>query len=87
LQHVRPGTCYPATLLLTADHDHTVVPSHSYKFAAALQAAQRCDRPVLLHVTTDASHMYASETTAIGERADLWAFVAAQLGVRVPAPR
>jgi prolyl oligopeptidase len=87
LQHVRPGTCYPATLLLTADHDNTVVPSHSYKFAAALQAVQRCDRPVLLHVASDASHMYASETTAIGERADLWAFVAAQLGVRVPAPR
>lgn len=87
LQHVRPGTCYPATLLLTADHDNTVVPSHSYKFAAALQAAQRCDRPILLHVTSDASHMYASQTTAIAERADLWAFVTERLGVRVPGTR
>jgi len=87
LQHVRPGVCYPATLLLAADHDNTVVPSHSYKFAAALQAAQRCDQPILLHVTSDASHMYASQTTAIAERADVWAFVAARLGVRVPRGR
>lgn len=83
LQHVRPGVCYPATLLLTADHDDVVVPSHSYKFAAALQAVQRCDRPILLHVTADASHMYASQAAAIAERTDLWAFTVRQLGVRV----
>lgn len=83
LQHVRPNVCYPATLLLTADHDETVVPSHSYKFAAALQGAQRCSRPILLHVTPNASHMYASQEAAIGEWTDIWAFVTAQFGVHV----
>jgi prolyl oligopeptidase len=84
LQHVQPGTCYPATLLLTADHDDTVVPGHSYKFAAALQAAQACPRPILLRVASNASHSYASAAEAIAERADLWAFVVAQLGIRLP---
>jgi len=60
------------------------VPSHAYKFAATLQAAQACGRPVLLRVATDASHMYASRQTQIDERTDLWAFVAAQLGVGSP---
>ena len=87
LQHVRPGICYPATLLLTADHDFTVVPSHSYKFAAALQTAQQCGRPILLHVTPNASHMYASQEAAIDEWTDIWTFVAAHLGVRATDAR
>ncbi len=81
LHNVWAGVCYPATLLLAADHDDRVVPSHSYKFAAALQAAQSCDRPVLLHVAAEASHSYASRRVQIAERADMWAFVAARLGV------
>jgi prolyl oligopeptidase len=84
LHNVRKGTCYPATLLLTADHDDRVVPSHSYKFAAALQAAQSCDRPILLRVTSDASHSYESGSAAIAELSDMWAFTAARLGVKVP---
>jgi prolyl oligopeptidase len=86
LHKVRTGVCYPATLLLAADHDDRVVPSHSYKFTAALQAAQAaqaCDRPVLLRVATDASHSYASTAAAIAELADVWAFTAARLGVQV----
>lgn len=82
LHNVRQGTCYPATLLLTADHDDRVVPSHSYKFAAALQEAQGCDRPILLRVAGDASHSYSSEEAAIDELSDRWAFTAARLGVR-----
>ncbi len=81
LHNVRDGACYPATLLLAADHDDTVVPSHSYKFAAALQAAQGCDRPILLRVATGASHGSASRQAQIAERSDMWAFVAARLGV------
>ena len=87
LHNVRPGTCYPATLLLVADHDDRVVPSHSYKFAAALQAAQGCDRPILLRVATDASHSYASRQAQIAERSDMWSFLAARLGVRDPRGR
>ncbi|HEX6533436.1 MAG TPA: prolyl oligopeptidase family serine peptidase [Gemmatimonadaceae bacterium] len=82
LHNVRTGTCYPATLLLAADHDDRVVPSHSYKFAAALQSAQGCDRPILLRVASDASHSYASRQARIAERSDMWAFIAARLGVR-----
>jgi prolyl oligopeptidase len=84
LHNVREGSCYPATLLTTGDHDDRVVPSHSYKFAAALQAAQRCDRPILLRVASDASHSYVSEPGAMAERSDMWGFIAARLGVRAP---
>jgi prolyl oligopeptidase len=84
LHNVRPGTCYPATLLLAADHDDSVVPGHSYKFAAALQAAQGCDRPILLRVATDASHNYASRQARIAERADMWTFLGARLRVKAP---
>jgi prolyl oligopeptidase len=83
LHNVRPGTCYPATLLLAADHDDRVVPSHAYKFAAALQAAQACDRPILLRVARQASHSYASKNTRIAELADMWAFIASRLAVSV----
>jgi prolyl oligopeptidase len=84
LHNVREGTCYPATLLLAADHDDRVVPSHSYKFAAALQAAQRCDRPILLRVASGASHSYANATAAIAELSDMLAFTAARMGMRLP---
>ncbi|HET7226593.1 MAG TPA: prolyl oligopeptidase family serine peptidase [Candidatus Eisenbacteria bacterium] len=86
LHNVRAGTCYPATLLLAADHDDRVVPSHSYKFTAALQAAQACDAPVLLRVARNASHSYASDTEAIAEATDMWAFVAARVGVSLTSP-
>jgi len=84
LHNVRGGACYPATLLLAADHDDRVVPSHAYKFAAALQAAQSCPRPILLRVATDASHSYASRRTQIDERTDMWTFIAARLLLRTP---
>jgi prolyl oligopeptidase len=81
LHNVRPGTCYPATLVTTADHDDRVVPSHSFKFVAALQAAQGCERPVLIRVETRGSHGYRPTDRLIAERADQWAFAAAHLGV------
>ena len=76
LHNVQPGTCYPATLITTADHDDRVVPSHSFKFAAALQAAQGCDRPVLIRVETQGSHGYRPTDKLIAEKADQWAFAA-----------
>jgi len=86
LHNVHAGTCYPGTLLLVADHDDRVVPSHSYKFGAALQAAQRCDQPVMLRVARGASHSYASTAERISEATDMWAFIADRLGVVLPSP-
>ena len=56
VHNVKPGTCYPPTLVTTGDHDDRVVPWHSYKFAAELQHAQDCDKPVLIRVETRAGH-------------------------------
>jgi prolyl oligopeptidase len=74
LHRVTSGTCYPATLITTADHDDRVVPSHSYKFAATLQGAQGCDRPTLLRVERQGSHGYRPTDRQIAEYADLWSF-------------
>ncbi|HEY7515955.1 MAG TPA: prolyl oligopeptidase family serine peptidase, partial [Vicinamibacteria bacterium] len=84
LQNLKPGTCYPATLVTTSDHDDRVVPSHSYKFTAELQADQGCPKPVLLRVETQSSHGYTPTDKLISARADLMSFVAQQLGLRAP---
>jgi prolyl oligopeptidase len=84
VQNAKPGVCYPATLVTTADHDDRVVPSHSFKFTAAMQAAQACARPILIRVETQASHGYRPTDKRIAELADQWAFAAAQMGVSEP---
>jgi len=80
LHNLRSGTCYPATLVTTADHDDRVVPSHSFKFAATLQAAQGCARPVMIRVETSGSHGYRPTDRVIAEIADQFAFALANLG-------
>jgi prolyl oligopeptidase len=74
LQNLKPGTCYPATLLTTADRDDRVVPAHSFKFAAALQAAQGCSKPTLIRIEVAGSHGYRPTDRVIAEVADQWAF-------------
>ena len=87
LQNIHAGTCYPATLVTTADHDDRVVPSHSFKFTATLQGAQSCDKPVLIRVETQGSHGYRPLDKRIQEQADLWAFAAQHTGMKVqPQP-
>ncbi|HET7187224.1 MAG TPA: prolyl oligopeptidase family serine peptidase, partial [Gemmatimonadaceae bacterium] len=81
LHNIRRGTVYPPTLITTADHDDRVVPSHSFKFTAALQKAQGCEKPVLIRVETQGSHGYRPTDKRIAELADEWAFAAAQMGV------
>ena len=67
---------YPPTLITTADHDDRVVPGHSFKFAAALQAAQTGDSPVLIRIETKAGHGAGKPTAKIiEETADQWAFL------------
>ncbi len=76
LHNLKPGVCYPATLVTTADRDDRVVPGHSFKFAAALQAVQSCDKPVLIRIETRAGHGAGTPTSKkIDEYADLWAFL------------
>ena len=82
LHNIRKGTCYPATLVTTADHDDRVVPSHSFKFTATLQDAQGCDKPVLIRVEVQGSHGYRPTDKLIAERADEWAFAAANMGMK-----
>jgi prolyl oligopeptidase len=82
IHNIEPGRCYPATLVTTADHDDRVVPSHSFKYAAALQAAQGCGQPILIRVEIAGSHGYRPTDKLIAERADQWAFAAEALGVR-----
>src|SRR2546426_12118305 len=84
VHNVKPGACYPATLVTTADHDDRVVPSHSFKFTATLQAAQGCARPALIRIETQQSHVYAPTDRQIEELADGWAFTAANLGMATP---
>ena len=80
LHNLKPGTCYPATLVTTAERDDRVVPGHSFKFAAALQAAQGCDRPALIRIETRAGHGAGTPISKrIDEYADLWAFLIANL--------
>jgi prolyl oligopeptidase len=85
LHNIESGTCYPATLVTTADHDDRVVPSHSYKFTAALQQAQaaapNCTRPVLIRVEARGSHGYRPLDREIAELADIWSFVAYHTGM------
>jgi prolyl oligopeptidase len=88
LHNIKPGTCYPPTLITTADHDDRVVPAHSFKFAAALQAAQSCTNPVLIRIETRAGHGAGKPTAkVIEEAADRWAFLIKTLGVTLPEDR
>jgi prolyl oligopeptidase len=80
--NLKPGTAYPPTLITTADHDDRVFPAHSFKFAAALQAAQGGDAPVLARIETKAGHGLGKPTTKlIEEAADRWAFLVVVLGI------
>jgi prolyl oligopeptidase len=77
LHNVRPGTSYPATMVLTGDHDDRVVPLHSHKFTAALQHAQASDQPILTRIEVSTGHGLGKPTALIAaEWADLLAFAA-----------
>jgi prolyl oligopeptidase len=83
--NVRPGTEYPAILVTTADTDDRVVPAHSFKYAAALQAAQAGAAPVLIRIETRAGHGAGTPTAKLIESyADNWAFLVENLGMQLP---
>jgi prolyl oligopeptidase len=87
LHNIKPGTCYPATMITTADHDDRVVPAHSFKFGATLQAAQAGGNPVIIRIDTKAGHGAGKPTAKqIEEVADRWGFLTQALHMDVPAP-
>ncbi len=82
VHNVRKGPCYPATMVITGDHDDRVVPAHSFKFAAALQEAQSCPNPVLIRIETKAGHGAGKPTAmVIDEQADKWSFLFYNMGI------
>ena len=85
LHHIKASTKYPPTLIVTGDHDTRVMPLHSFKFAAALQAAQSGNAPILLYIEKSSGHGGGPTVTqAIDQNADIFAFLAKQLGMRWP---
>jgi prolyl oligopeptidase len=81
LHNVRPAK-YPATMVMTADHDDRVVPAHSFKFISTLQPAQQGDVPVLIRVQVQAGHGAGMPTNMIiDQQADKWAFFFHSMGV------
>jgi prolyl oligopeptidase len=85
LQNLRPGTKYPPTLVMTSDHDDRVVPGHSFKFAATLQADQAGPAPILIRIETRAGHGAGKPTSKqIDLAADELSFLVKNLGITPP---
>ena len=73
---IKPGVKYLPALVLTGDHDDRVIPGHSFKFAAALQAAQAGESPIIIRIQTKAGHGMGKPTAAIiDEWADIYTFL------------
>ncbi|WP_333843432.1 prolyl oligopeptidase family serine peptidase [Alistipes dispar] len=82
LHNIREGVEYPATLVMTADHDDRVVPAHSFKFAATMQHCQAGDKPVLIRIESKAGHGAGKPTSKrIDEATDMYAFLFQNIGV------
>jgi prolyl oligopeptidase len=83
VQNVREGTEYPATLVTTGDHDDRVVPAHSFKFAAHLQAKQAGSAPVLIRIETKAGHGAGTPVSkTIEQYADIYSFTLWNMGIK-----
>jgi prolyl oligopeptidase len=88
LHNIKPGTWYPPTLVTTADHDDRVVPGHSFKFTATMQAAQAGPAPILIRIETNAGHGAGTPTSKrIDQAADRFAFLVKSLGMRLTQAR
>ena len=84
LHNIKPGTKYPATMVMTADHDDRVFPAHSFKYAAALQAAQAGPAPILIRIETKAGHGAGKPISkTIQEQADVYGFLIKNLGIKM----
>ena len=82
--NLKKGTAYPATMVMTADHDDRVVPAHSFKFAARLQEYHTGDHPVIIRIEKSAGHGAGKSTEQVlEEQTDKWAFMMYMMGVDV----
>ena len=82
LHNLKPGTCYPATLVTTADHDDRVVPAHSFKFAATLQECNDGTNPTLIRIESEAGHGAGKPMSKVlEEQADIYSFIMYNLGM------
>ncbi|MDB2462996.1 prolyl oligopeptidase family serine peptidase [Algibacter sp.] len=85
VHNVKKGVKYPSTLITTGDHDDRVVPAHSFKFAAELQAKQTGDNPVLIRIETNAGHGAGTPVSkTIEEYADVYAFILYNMDIKKP---
>jgi prolyl oligopeptidase len=83
VHNTKSGTCYPATMVTTADHDDRVVPAHSFKYAAALQRDQSCNNPTIIRINVNAGHGAGMPTSMIiEEQVDKWAFSLWNMGIK-----
>jgi prolyl oligopeptidase len=81
IHNIRAGVTYPATLITTADHDDRVVPAHSFKYAATLQAEANTANPVLIRIDTQSGHGASNTSKALDTAADIYSFLMYNLGV------
>jgi prolyl oligopeptidase len=81
LHNVKPGQKYPSTLITTADHDDRVVPAHSFKYAAEMQAKASKETPILIRVETTSGHGASNVTKQIEVTADIYAFIMHEMGL------
>jgi prolyl oligopeptidase len=86
LHNVRDGVTYPATLVTTADHDDRVVPAHSFKYAATLQAKANHNNPALIRIDTQSGHGASNTSKALDTAADIYSFLMYNLGVEPHLP-
>ena len=86
LHNIKPGGKYPATLVTTADHDDRVVPAHSFKYAATLQALASHDTPLLIRIETNSAHGASGLDKQLATAADIYSFIMFNLGVTPVVP-
>jgi prolyl oligopeptidase len=82
LHNIRPGINYPATLITTADHDDRVVPAHSFKYAATLQANYKGNNPLLIRVDVNSGHGASNLKKALETTADIYSFIFYNIGMK-----
>ena len=86
LHNIKQGGKYPATLVTTADHDDRVVPAHSFKYAATLQALASHDNPLLIRIETNSAHGASGLDKQLDTAADIYSFIMFNLGVTPVVP-